>query len=52
MRLYAPGIVAVGPHRGERPAAHSLCGGMEMTGIRLLEKHGGKSGGWVAPAAP
>ncbi len=24
--------------------------GMEMTGIRLLEKHGGKSGDWVAPA--
>jgi len=23
--------------------------GMEMTGIRLLEKHGGKSGDWVAP---
>jgi len=26
--------------------------GMEMTGIRLLEKHGGKSGDWVAPPAP
>lgn len=24
--------------------------GMEMTGIRLLEKHGGKSGDWVAPS--
>jgi cyclic pyranopterin monophosphate synthase len=26
--------------------------GMVMDGIRLLEKHGGKSGDWVAPAAP
>jgi cyclic pyranopterin phosphate synthase len=26
--------------------------GMVMDGIRLLEKHGGKSGDWVAPAPP
>ncbi|MFM8509281.1 MAG: cyclic pyranopterin monophosphate synthase MoaC, partial [Betaproteobacteria bacterium] len=25
--------------------------GMEMTGVRLLEKQGGKSGHWVAGAA-
>jgi len=25
--------------------------GMEMTGVRLLEKQGGKSGHWVAPTA-
>ena len=25
--------------------------GMVMDGIRVLEKHGGKSGDWVAPAA-
>ena len=25
--------------------------GMEISGIRLLEKHGGKSGHWMAPAA-
>ncbi len=24
--------------------------GMTITGVRLLEKHGGKSGDWVAPA--
>jgi cyclic pyranopterin monophosphate synthase len=26
--------------------------GMVMDGIRLLEKHGGKSGDWVAPSVP
>ena len=47
--------MSVGCHADRGLAAYHMCKavdrGMVITDVRLLEKHGGKSGDWVAPTA-